>query len=92
MTESPESRVEPYEGLDERQRKMTGEPLPKVTLEICDGCHWCSTCINEKGALGRCPRCGKSTSKIQMNLDEVCYFEERNGDIILRFDRKLPLR
>ena len=92
MVESPESRVEPYESLDEKQRRITGEDLPKVILEICDRCHWCTSCINEKGALGSCPRCGNNTSRIQMNLDEICYFEEREGDIILRFDRKLPLR
>jgi hypothetical protein len=92
MAESPESKVEPYEGLNEKQRRMTGEGLPKVTLEICDRCHWCSSCISEKGVLGRCPRCGRSTSKIPMDLDEVCYLEERSGDIVLRFDRKLPMR
>ena len=92
MTESPESQVEPYEGLDEKQRRMTGEPLPKAVIEICDGCHWCATCINEKGALGRCPMCGMKTSTMKMDIDEVCHFEEKNGNITLRFGRKLPLR
>lgn len=91
--ESPENRIEPYEGLDARQRRMTRESLPKAILEICDGCHWCATCINEKGTLGRCPQCGKSTSKIKMDLDEVCYFDKDDkGNVTLRFGRKLPMR
>ncbi len=92
MAESPESRVEPYESLDEKQRKMTGEPLPKAILEICDGCHWCCTCINEKGILGSCPLCGMGTSRVKMDIDETCYLEEKNGDVILSFGRKLPMR
>lgn len=93
MAESPESRIEPYEGLDERQRKVTGESLPKTILEICDKCHWCTSCISEKGALGRCPLCGARTSKVEMGIDEVCHFEQDSkGNVTLRFDRKLPLR
>ena len=90
---SPESQVEPYEGLDERQRRMTGESLPKSIIEICDECHWCATCLNEKGAVGSCPVCGKQTSRIEMGIDEVCYFDEDDkGNVTLCFDRKLPMR
>lgn len=92
MDESPESLVKPYESPDERQQQMTGESLPKAILEFCDACHWCSTCMNERGILGSCPLCGSTTSKIKINIDEICYFEDRNGNIILRFERKLPLR
>jgi hypothetical protein len=91
--ESPESEVVPYEGLSTTQVRMTGESLPDVIFEICDGCHWCSTCISERGVLGTCPACGRKTSRIKMAVDEVCVFEKDDrGGVTLRFDRKLPLR
>ena len=91
--DSPESEVVPYEDLSSRQKKITGESFPDVILEICDGCYWCSTCINERGVLGTCPMCGKKTSKVRMTIDELCLFEKGyDGGVTLRFDRELPLR
>lgn len=91
--ESPESEVVPYEGLSTRQRRITGESLPEVIFEICNGCHWCSSCISERGVLGKCPACGRETSAIRMAVDEVCIFEKDDkGGVTLRFDRELPLR
>jgi hypothetical protein len=91
--DSTESRIVPYESLNDLQEKITGETLPGVVFEICDSCDWCATCINEKGVKVACPGCGKLTSKIPMALDEICLFEkdEKRG-VTLRFARKLPLR
>ncbi|WP_337863203.1 hypothetical protein [Nitrososphaera sp.] len=91
---SPESNVVPYEGLNEKQEKITGEDFPCVVLEICDGCSWCATCLKEgRGILGRCPECGRQTSQIRMTIDEMCRFEkdDRRG-VTLRFGRGLPMR
>ncbi|HEX9678197.1 hypothetical protein [Nitrososphaera sp.] len=91
--ESLEVQIQPYEGLDEKQRNKTGESLPSSVFEICDRCHWCVTCLSEKGLVDRCPQCSRRTSKIKLAIDEICYFEkdERRGDT-LRFDRALPMR
>lgn len=91
--ESPESQVEPYEGFNARQEKITGEDFPDVILEMCDACGWCATCMNARGLAGRCPECGRETSMIKMSIDEMCTFEKdsRRG-VTLRFKRKLPLR
>jgi hypothetical protein len=89
----PENLVMSYESLNDIQEKITGESLPNTIFEICNGCHWCATCINEKGAWVTCPVCGMQTSKIPIALDEIYIFEkdEKRG-VTLRFVRKLPLR
>jgi hypothetical protein len=91
--ESPESSVEPYEGFNVQQEKITGEDFPDVILEICDGCGWCATCMNTRGLVGRCPECRRGTSMVKMSIDEMCTFEKdsRRG-VTLRFKRSLPLR
>lgn len=91
--DSPENQVVPYESLNDLQEKITGESLPYVVFEICNSCHWCATCINEKGASVACPVCDTRISKIPMAIDETCIFEkdEKRG-VTLRFFRKLPLR
>lgn len=91
--DSPEDQIEPYEGLNELQEKITGEKLPEVVLEICDSCYWCATCINQRGIQKNCPSCGMSASKIPMALDEMCIFEiDEERGVTLRFVRRLPLR
>lgn len=91
--ESPESQIESYEGLNEVQKKITGEKLPDIILEICDGCNWSATCMNRRGIQATCPMCGRPASKIPMSLDEICFFEkDQTRGVTLHFDRKLPLR
>jgi hypothetical protein len=93
MAESPESKVEPYESLDAKQERISGETFPKIILELCESCYWCATCINEKGFVKICPVCGKKTSKVQMSIDEMCLVEiDYKRGVVLHFDRKLPLR
>lgn len=91
--ESHENRIVPYECLDDLQEKITGETFPIQVIEICDGCHRCATCINEKGTKIICPICNMNTSRIPMTLDEVCLFEkDGKRGVTLSFARKLPLR
>jgi hypothetical protein len=91
--DSPEIQVLPYDDLNTRQEKITGETFPDIVLEICDSCKWCATCINERGIQLTCPICQMRTSMIPMAVDEMCILErdEKRG-ITLRFVRKLPLR
>lgn len=91
--ESPESKISPYEDLNTKQKQITGETFPNVVLEMCDGCFWCSICINERGLTKACPLCKNKTSRVTMTIDEVCSVEvdEKRG-VTLHFDRKLPLR
>lgn len=91
--DSPESKIVPYESLSSRQAMMTGEDLPETILQICDACHWCASCINEKGGLTKCPICGRALSRITMAIDEVCTFEKDDTrGVTLHFERKLPVR
>jgi hypothetical protein len=91
---SPESRVEPTEDMNTIQRRISGENLPKVILELCDICHWSLICFNKRGTVEKCPGCGcAQVSQIPMNIDEVCRIEydDRSG-VTIRFDRKKPMR
>lgn len=90
---SPESNIQPYEDLDSRQRKISGESFPEMALEICDSCHWCLTCFNKRGLLKNCPVCGKPASIVSMGIDEVCTIEsDKVRGLVINFDRKIPLR
>jgi hypothetical protein len=91
--DSPESRVSPYEDINTKQTRMTGEKFPTLALGICDNCHWCYTLINERGRVRVCPICNRNVSQIPMSLDEVCIIEkdEKRG-FTITFDRRLPLR
>jgi|SRR6185503_3427783 hypothetical protein len=94
VADSPESRIEPTEDMNTVQRRITGESLPEVILELCDACHWSLICFNRRGITETCPSCGiMGVSKIPMNIDEVCKieFDETRG-VTIRFDRKRPLR
>lgn len=93
MPESPEDRIVPYEGISNRQKKISGEAMPGVILELCDNCKWSCTCFNMKGLVDPCPVCGTSISYIPMTIEEVCKIkhDDRNG-ITLEFDRQNPLR
>lgn len=83
----------PNEDMDTIQKEISGERLPEVILELCDGCHWSLICFNKRGIIRQCPDCGKEVSFIPMRIDEVCSIEydERRG-VTIRFDRKKPLR
>jgi hypothetical protein len=35
---APESLVTPYEDINTKQQKITGERLPDIILELCDSC------------------------------------------------------
>jgi hypothetical protein len=41
--DSPESLVTPYEDINTKQEKITGERLPDIILELCDSCRWCAS-------------------------------------------------
>lgn len=91
--DSPESLVVPYEDINTKQQKITGERLPDIILELYDSCLWCATCFNPRGLIMKCPICGTENSQIPMNIDEVCYMEFSNiRGITLAFDRKNPMR
>ena len=91
--ESPESQVSPYEDIDTKQNRMTGEKFPTLALGICDNCHWCYTRMNDKGFVKVCPLCNGKVSQIPMSLDEICVLEEdvKRG-LTVSFERRLPLR
>ena len=91
--DSPESEVSPYEDINTRQSRITGERFPTLALGVCDNCNWCYTLMNERGIVRVCPICNKSISQIPMSLDEICIIEvnEKQG-FTVTFDRKLPLR
>jgi hypothetical protein len=91
--DSPESQVSPYEDINTKQSRITGEKFPTLAIGICDNCHWCYTLINERGTVRVCPICNRNVSQIPMSLDEVCIIEEdEKRGFSITFDRKLPLR
>ena len=91
--ESPESQISPYEDIDTKQRRITGEAFPTLALGICDKCLWCYNSINERGAVQVCPVCKGVISQIPMSIEEVCVVEENEKhSITLSFSRRLPLR
>ena len=91
---SPESLIIPTHDMNTLQRRISGENLPEVILELCDVCHWSMICFNRRGLVKDCPGCGKiEVSKIPMNIDEVCKIEyDKSRGVTIRFDRKKPLR
>lgn len=91
--ESPELQVSPYEDIDTRQSRITGEKLPGTVLGLCDKCHWCYTLLNEKGAVKSCPVCKAEVSPVPMRIEEICTIEDYGErGLVINFDRKLPLR
>ena len=91
--DSTESQIVPSESMSDSQKKMTGETFPLQFLEFCDNCHWCVTCLKEKGVSMLCPLCRTPTSRIPMTLDEVCVVEsDSTRGTTLRFTRKMPFR
>lgn len=91
--DSPESEVSPYEDIDTKQKRISGEKFPTLAVGVCDNCHWCYTLLNERGTVKVCPICSKNVSQIPMSLDEVCVIEEdEKRGFTITFDRKLPLR
>ena len=46
--DSPESLITPYEDINTKQQKITGERFPNIVLELCDSCRWCATCFNPR--------------------------------------------
>lgn len=90
---SPESLVIPFEDINTKQQRITGERFPNIILELCDNCRWCATCFNLRGLIMKCPICSTENSQIPMNIDEVCYIEfSKMRGITLGFDRKNPMR
>jgi hypothetical protein len=91
--ESPESNIVPYEDINTKQARISGEKFPEAILGICDDCHWCYTSTNKRGIIQTCPVCNKQVSSIPMSIDEACIIEvdEKRG-ITIRFERRLPLR
>ncbi len=89
---SPESMIVPTKDLDSVQFEATGERLPELTLELCDKCQWCLTCISHKGIVEKCPQCGQDVSMIPMKLNEVCLIVKRGRGVEIHFDRQNPLR
>ena len=79
--------------MDSKQLQISGERLPEVILELCDGCHWSVICFNKRGLVKSCPECSKEVAFIPMSIEEVCSIEydEKRG-VTIRFDRKKPLR
>lgn len=91
--ESPEARIYPYEDLDTKQSKITGEKFPALGISLCDECKWGCTLLNEKGAITFCPLCNSRISRIPMRIDEVCIVEQsKEHGLVISFDRALPLR
>jgi hypothetical protein len=73
--DSPESQIIPYEDINTKQQKITGERFPNIVLELCDSCRWCATCFNPRGLIMKCPICSMENSQVPMNIDEVCNME-----------------
>jgi hypothetical protein len=90
---SPESKVIPTEDMNTIQRRISGEKLPEIILELCDYCHWSLICFNRRGIIESCPECNKNISLIPMNIDEVCsiQYDDKRG-VTITFDRKKPMR
>lgn len=91
-SDSPESKIQPYEDLSTRQARISGEKFPCITLGICDNCHWCYTSINSRGIVKICPICNSEISQVPMTLEEVCRLEIDEKGMIMDFTRKLPAR
>jgi len=88
--DSLESLIIPYEDINTKQQKITGERFPNIVLELCDSCRWCATCFNPRGLIMKCPIW---KTQVPMNIDEVCDMEFSNiRGITLIFDRKNPMR
>jgi len=91
--DSPESLIIPYEDINTKQQKITGERFPNIVLELCDSCRWCAICFNSRGLIMICPICSTENSQIPMNIDEVCCMEFSDiRGITFGFDRKNPIR
>jgi hypothetical protein len=91
--DSPESLIIPYEDMNVRQEKITGERLPDSILQLCDNCLWSCMCFNPRGLITKCPICSTEISQIPMKIDETCSIEFSNKrGITLGFDRKSPIR
>jgi hypothetical protein len=91
---SPGRLIEQSEkDINTKQERISGERFPDNTLELCDNCHWCCTCVDIKGLIGQCPLCGVQVSQIPMTLDEVCVIEfvGKHG-ATLRFSKKQQLK
>lgn len=90
---SPELDIEPYEGLDDQQQKITGESFPELILEVCNDCYWTCTCFNLKGKHMMCPICNCKIAHIPMRIDEMATVDY-SDDFGLRigFKRQLPMR
>lgn len=92
--ESPESLVIPYEDINERQRRISGESFPDNSLELCDYCSWSCCCFNVKGKIENCPLCGNQLSELPMTIEEVSQIDYQVGrpGMTIRFGRRPPLR
>jgi ribosomal protein S27E len=91
--DSPESLITPYEDINTKQEKITGERFPSIVLELCDNCRWCAMCFNTRGLIVKCPICGTENSQIPMNINEVCHMESSHiRGVTLSFNRKNPMR
>jgi hypothetical protein len=90
---SPEISMEPYEGLDDLQQKISGEKLPELVLEVCNDCYWTCTCFNQKGKHMQCPICNCKIAYIPMKLDEIAVVDySEDFGLKLDFKRQLPMR
>lgn len=90
---SPESRVMPYESLNDKQLAISGERFPEHFLVVCDKCYWSCTCFNSRGLIDICPVCHRKASKIPLTIEENSEFTYNNQQgLTLRFSRRLPLR
>lgn len=92
--ESPESLIIPYEDINEKQKRMTGESFPDSILELCDHCRWSCSCFNLRGKIEKCPLCGHRLSEVPMTIEEVSVIDYRVGrpGMTIIFGRRPPLR
>ena len=92
--ESPESLVIPYEDLNEKQKRISGESFPDSLLELCDRCSWSCSCFNTKGKVEACPLCGNTLSELPMTIEEFSQIDYRVGrpGMTIIFGRRPPLR
>jgi len=92
--ESPESLVIPYEDINERQKRISGESFPDCLLELCDHCRWSCSCFNLRGKIEKCPLCGHKLSEVPMTLEEVSKIDYRVGrpGMTIIFGRRPPFR
>src|SRR5919108_2296528 len=90
---SPETLVIPYEDINTKQMRISGETFHGNILVLCDYCYWCCTCFNRRGLIDACPLCGTKTSNIPMVLDEKSSIEyNKKRGLTISFDRAQPLR